>query len=315
MNYILHLFILSIMMLSNAVAQTDYPSKPIRLITTSAGGTADIITRSFIEELRKQTNWSIFIENRPGGMSTAIASRSKPDGYTIAIGSNYVWIDTLMDPAQGVIENNLMPGSHLTTTYNWLVANKNASFRTVDELINQAKADPDRIMYARGSIGSSSHMAGVLFNDRAGIKLRDIDYKNSTQAYITISGTETNMVMFPPINATVLGLVDAGKVRILAVTSPQRLPILPDTPTLNSYFKGFEIKVILGTFFPKHTPNEVIDLWNKYLKQVANVSGFKEKHAKTYTEIIASSPQEFNKIIAFDRNIWKSIIPNIIEEK
>lgn len=303
------------MMLSNAVAQTHYPSKPIRLITPSAGGTADSITRSFIEELRKQTNWAIFIENRSSGMSTAIGSRSKPDGYTIAIGSNYVWIDPLIDPAQGVIENNLMPGSHLTTTYNWLFANKNASFRTIDELINQAKTDPDRIMYARASIGTLSHMSGVLFNHRAGVNLRDIDYKNTTQAYITIAGEETNMVMFSVINPTVLGLVNAGKVRVLAVTSPQRLSILPDTPTLNSYFKGFEVRSILGTFFPKHTPNEVIDLWNKYLKQVSNVPGFKEKHTITHTEIIVSSPQEFNKIIAFDRNIWKSIIPTIIEVK
>ena len=309
MNYILHLFILSIMMSTNVVAQITYPSKPIRLIAPPAGGTADYIIRSFIEEVRKQTNWSILIDNRPGGVSTAIVSTSEPDGYTIAIGSNYMWIDTLIDPSRGFIEKNVVPGSHLTTTYNWLVANKNASFGTVDELINQAKADPGRIMYARGSIRSTTHMAGVLFNHRAGIKLRDIDYKNTIQAYVTIAGTETNMVIFPPINATILGFLNAGKVRILAVTSPERLSILPDTPTLNSYFKGFEIKVILGTFFPKHTPNEVIDLWNKYLKQVANAPGFKERHAITYTQIIASSPEEFNKIIASDRNMWKSIIP------
>jgi len=251
-----------------ALAQAPYPNKPIRILVPYApGGLTDVVARTYAEQLRKSLGVNILVENKPGA-SGIIAieemARAKPDGYTLEIGnistncltpvllSKRMHIDYDRD-VQIIARAADAPVFFLATTTNFPP-------KTFQEFIAYAKAHPGDVRYASGGIGAYQHVNTEILAKRAGgLQLVHIPFKDGGSGILKdVAGGDTHVSWFNITNP--VGMIKAGKVRPLAVASPQRLPAWPDVPTLDELgFPGFRPSQWSAVFAPAGVPRDIID--------------------------------------------------------
>jgi tripartite-type tricarboxylate transporter receptor subunit TctC len=240
----------------------NYPNKPVKLeVGAPAGGGTDIVARMLGDKLGESMKQSFVVDNRPGASNTIAAdftAKSPPDGYTLlvatttgqAIAPNLMKLnfDTLKD---------LAPVALVMVVPNVLVVGPSVTARDVRELVAQMKAKPDSFNYASSGAGSTQHLAGEAFKKVAGVQMTHIPYKGSSQAHADLLGGQAQ-IMFDTTSSAI-GQIKGGKLRALAVTSPQRSPELPDVPTLaEAGFPGMEMTTWYGVFAPAGTPSVVV---------------------------------------------------------
>ena len=295
-----------------ALAQSDYPSKPVKIIVPfPAGGTSDVMGRLVAEELGKILKQPFIVENVGGAggvIGTDKGAKAVPDGYTIiqtGVGQNAV--------AHGLDANlkynSLTDFIHISQVHsgpNVLVVHPSIPFKTVKELVDYAKANPGKLDYGY-TPAASGHMAMELFKQTAGIFLLGIPYRGGGPMMTDALGG-TIKLMF--INQDVaLQHVRAGKLRALAVSSAQRNPLYPDVPTIaESGFKGFEALSWSGMSLPKGVPQPIVDKLDAAMAQVLSSATFKQRlesqgfvvppaGAKAYTAFVASELPRWTKVI------------------
>jgi len=240
----------------------SYPNKPVKLeVGAPAGGGTDIVARMLGDKLGESMKQSFVVDNRPGASNTIAAdftAKSPPDGYTLlvatttgqAIAPNLMKLnfDTLKD---------LAPVALVMVVPNVLVVGPSVTAKDVRELVAQMKAKPDSFNYASSGAGSTQHLAGEAFKKVAGVQMTHIPYKGSSQAHADLLGGQAQ-IMFDTTSSAI-GQIKGGKLRALAVTSPQRSAELPDVPTLaEAGFPGMEMTTWYGVFAPAGTSKEVI---------------------------------------------------------
>ena len=246
-----------------AVAQSAWPNKPIRMIIPLAAASAvDNAARIVAQKMSQNIGQQVVIENQPGAAGLIGAERvakAAPDGYTIA-GFN----DSIMTMLPNLhasmpwdIQKDFEPVS-LVATVEWgLVVGVDTPYKSAADLIAAAKAHPGKINYGSGGNGSPQHIAMALFAANAGIQLTHVPYKGATQAALGVAGGEVQ-VAFQGL-ATVTGLVKGGKVRLIGVTTKNRLPQFGDAPTVaESGLPGFEFNSWFAVMAPAGTPKEII---------------------------------------------------------
>ena len=246
-----------------ALAQSGYPNKPIRMIVPLAAASAvDNAARIVAQKVSQNIGQQIVIENQPGAAGLIGAERvakATADGYTIA-GFN----DSIMTMLPNLhasmpwdIQRDFEPVS-LVATVEWgLVVGNDTPYRNAADLIAAAKANPGKINYGSGGNGSPQHIAMALFASNAGIQLTHVPYKGATQAALGVAGGEVQ-VAFQGL-ATVTGLVKGGKVRLIGVTTKNRLPQFADVPTVaESGLPGFEFNSWFAVMAPAGTPKEIV---------------------------------------------------------
>ena len=243
-------------------AQSAYPNKPIKLIVPLAAGSAvDNAARIVVQKISADIGQGIVIENLLGAAGAIGADRvakSAPDGYTLA-GFN----DSIMTMLPNMkaqtwdILKDFEPIS-LVATVEWgLVVNADSPIKTAADLIAAAKRDPGKLNYGSGGNGSPQHIAMALFANQAGISLTHVPYKGATQAAVGVAGKEVDAA-FQGI-ATVNSLVQAGKLRLIAVSTPKRMAQFPNVPTVNeSGLAGFEFNSWFAMMAPAGTPKVII---------------------------------------------------------
>jgi tripartite-type tricarboxylate transporter receptor subunit TctC len=244
-------------------AQSTYPSRTIQLIVPLAAASAvDNAARILAQRMAQNTGQSVVVENQPGAAGLIGADRvakAAPDGYTIG-GFN----DSIMTMLPNLhasmpwdILKDFEPIS-LVATVEWgLVANNAAPYKTVADFIAAAKANPGKINYGSGGNGSPQHVAMELFASAAGISLTHVPYKGATQAALDVASGQVS-VAFQGLS-TVAPLVRSGKLRLLAVTTRNRLPQFPDVPTISeSALPGFEFNSWFALMAPARTPKPII---------------------------------------------------------
>ncbi len=241
-----------------ALAQNDYPNHSIRIIVGFAvGGATDIAARILAARMSEELGQPMIVENRPGA-STTIAgdavAKSDPDGYTLFMAGNANAVNAVAEPKLPFdVLHDFAPIGIAVTSPSVLVVHPDTGIKSVADLIAAAKANPDKLMYASAGAAAISHLAGEIFAYQQNIKLTHVPYKGSTPAMTDVLAGRIG-VMFAPIS-TALPHIRSGKLTALAVTFPQRLEDLPDTPTLaEAGIKDFDMSIWFGLVAPKGAP-------------------------------------------------------------
>ena len=247
--------------ISPAQAQT-YPTKPVKLMVgASAGGGTDVIARMLAEKFTDALKGSFVVENRPGASNTIAAdltAKAAPDGHTMLVATNtgQAIAPHLLKLAFDPIKD-LTPIALIVTVPNALAINPAVPAKDVKELIALMKAKPDEFKYASSGIGSTQHIAGEGFKHVAGVQMTHVPYKGSSQAHLDVIGGQVQ-IMFDTTSSA-MGHIKSGKLKVLAVTTPQRSAELPNVPTLaEAGVPGFEMSTWYGLYVTAGTPRDVV---------------------------------------------------------
>ena len=248
---------------SAAAAQRKYPQQPVRFIVPfAAAGAIDNITRAVAQQMGRELQQSVVVENRAGAagnIGAAAVARAQPDGYTLLVGTSATHGANpalFARPGYDAVAD-FEPIALFGMVPNLLVVNVQKGPASVAELVARAKAEPGKLTYASAGNGTSLHLAGVMFERAAGVQLTHVPYKGGAPASVDLMGGVVDM-MFDTV-AVSLPLVQSGRTRALAVAAAERHPALPSVPTLAELgIRGVESGTWAGLFAPKGTPADVL---------------------------------------------------------
>jgi len=280
-----------------AVAQTNYPSKPVRLMVgAGAGGGTDIIARMLAEKFAEGLKGSFVVENRPGASNTIAAdmtAKAPADGHTLLVATNTGQaiaphlIKLAFDPLK-----DLVPIGLIVTVPNVLVVGAQVPVKNVAELVAAMKAKPGDFKYASSGVGSTQHIAGEAFDAAAGTKSQHIPYKGSSQAHLDIIGGSVQMMF--DTTSSAMGQIKGGKFRPLAVTTPTRSPQLPEVPTLaEAGVRGADMSTWYALYVTAGTPAEVVTRLQGELARVLKLPDVDAKLKSLGGEVSTITPAQF----------------------
>ncbi len=291
-----------------------YPAKPVRLIVPfPAGGPTDIMGRTAAKAMGDKLSRQFVVENKAGAggnIGTDFVAKAAPDGYTIGLSaiSSLAIAPYLYSNVPFNVEKDFVPISLVGTTPCALVVHPSVPFNDLKGMVAYAKANPGKLNYATSGIGTSNHLAAELLQSVAGIKLTSVPYKGSSQIVPDLLSGTVMMSMESSL-ATTLQHVKSGKLKAIAVTSPQRSKALPDVPTVaESGYPGFEVETWFGLVAPAGTPQAIItqlhDAW---------AAGAKTPQAQTAFDNISgnlrvTTPQQFAEFIRAENKRWGDLI-------
>ena len=299
---------------SAALFAQPYPSRPIRLVVGfPPGGAADFVSRAFQEPLGKALGQPIVVENRPGAGSSIAAehvARSAPDGYTVLIASpSSILVNPLITPKAGFQPlKDLVPISKVSSSPLILAVNPGVGVNSVKELIAHAQKNPGKLNFASSGNGSAPHLAAVLFRRLAGIDIVHVPFKGGAPAVQSVLAGDTQLSFATP--PSVLPLVQAGRLRALAVTSRSRTPLVPGVPGMEEAgLPDYEISFWYGLFVPAGTPAEVTRRLFSATSDALDVPAVAQTLAREGTEISRSaSTAQFVAFLAEDAKLWARLV-------
>ncbi len=291
-----------------ALAQTPYPSKPVRIVTADAGGSSDFFVRVLAQELSKALGQQFIVDNHGGAGSAPgeNAARAAPDGYSLLFYTMNLWITPLLQKANYDPIADFAPITLATKACSVLVVTPSLPVKSVKDLITLAKAKPGDLVYAHGSAGSASHLAGAMFRSMTGVQMLNVPYKGSAQALIDVMAGQAQL-MFPN-SAVVPPHLKSGKLKALAVTSAERSPLFPDLPAVSETVPGFAATTMNGFWAPARTPEAIVRRLNQEAVRIIRTPEMKSRLATNGIEPVGSSPQEFAATIAEDMTRWAAVI-------
>jgi tripartite-type tricarboxylate transporter receptor subunit TctC len=290
----------------------QYPAKPVKVVVGySAGGAVDIVARTLGQSLSASLGQPFVVENKPGA-GTNIAVRSvidaPADGYTLLLAANALAANmALYTPAPFDAEKDLVPVSLVGRVPVVIAANPSAPYSTVAQLIAAAKAKPGTVSFASPGNGSTPHMAGELFARAAGINLQHVPYRGGAQAITDVIGGQVPLLAVNALEAK--PHVASGKLKILAVLSPQRSPIFPDAPTIaQSGYPGFEASVWYALMAPAGTPKQVVDKLHAEVQKALATSEVRERMTAVGGEVIPGSQADLAKLLRSERQRYANLV-------
>jgi len=304
---------LALLCASGLAAAQSYPAKPIRLIVPfPPGGGTDVLAREAAIKVSGNTGWNIVTENRPGSggnIGVDAVAKAEPDGYTLVLGqtSNLAINPTLYpklpyDPEKDLSAIGLIADAPLV-----LVVPANSPLKTLDDMIAMAKAKPGVLNFASSGNGTVAHLAAVQLQNAAGIQLTHVPYKGAAQASNDLIGGQIDMYLSSV--PTLIGHVRNGKMRALAVTSAQRVPDMPDVPTIAERgFPGFEAVTWFGLAAPAGTPKEIVQRLNAEFNKALQTPDLRVKYQEQGARVLTGTPESFSRLIHDDRLRWGKIV-------
>jgi tripartite-type tricarboxylate transporter receptor subunit TctC len=298
--------------LGPALAEDNYPTRPIRLIVGfAAGSSGDVTARIVSRKLGELLGQSVIVENRPGASSmiaTEYVARSAKDGYTLLLATIAATINTTLNPGKGPdFEKDLAPIGLVGSLPNILVVSPQLEVNDVKGLIALAKQKPDELFYGASGLGSGPHLASELFKQMAGVKMTGVLYPGSAQTVTDLIAGRIQ-VMFSPAS-TALGLIKAGKVKALATTQAKRASVAPDLPTVaEAGLAGYDTGLWYGVLAPAQTPKPVIDKISKATNDaLEDAETLNALHAQGL-DALGGSPDDFARFIKDETARWARVI-------
>ena len=297
-------------MASAALAQS-FPTKPVHIfVPYAAGGAVDVLTRTLGDAVSKQWGQSVVVENRPGA-GGVIASQAliaaPPDGYTlIMVASGHATNPLLYPKIPYDTFRDFTAISQLASSPNILLVRADSPFKTMADLIAQAKAKPGSLAFAHSGTGTSTHLAGELLKSIAKIDLNAIPYKGGAPAINDLLGGQIPISFNNGPES--VGQIQAGTVRALAVTTTARAAFLPDVPSMSEAVPGYDTEVWWGLLGPANMPAEIVTKLSRDFVAALNSDAVKERLGKLGASPIGSSPQQFEAKIRADYEKWGPII-------
>ena len=281
----------------NAWAQS-YPSRPLRLIVPSApGGSPDINAREMAQELLKQMGQPIVVENRPGAsgiLGLEALARATPDGYTLGITSNFVSTNpSLYAKLPYDFFRDFAPVIFYFRGVNVLTVSPTSQIRSVKELIEHARAHPNKLSFGSSGVGATPHLTMELFKSMTGTSMVHVPYKGTQQAVTDVVSGRIEILC--DNLASLIPLVQSGRLRALAVTSPQRSAAVPELPTLDeSGLPGYDLTGWLGIAAPIATPKEIVLKLNAEINKALKSPAVSKGIASRGGTPAGGTPQEFS---------------------
>ncbi|HEX4780814.1 MAG TPA: tripartite tricarboxylate transporter substrate binding protein [Usitatibacter sp.] len=310
------LFLASIALLAlstTLLGEGRYPEKPIRLVVPfPPGGGTDILSRAISHSMSAATGWTFVVDNRPGAggnIGLDAAAHSPPDGYTIAMGQTAnlavnpsLYAKMTFDPVKDFAPVALLSSQPLI-----LVVSEKSPYRSLEELVDAAKAKPGALNMGSAGNGTIGHVGGELFQRRAGIRFAHIPYKGAGPAVTDLMGGSIDVYFGN--SQSVGGLVNAGKLRAIAVTSPKRTPAFPNVPTIaESGYPGFEAATWSGLVAPAGTPKAIVDQLNAAAIKALHAPEMAKKLEEDGSTPLGGSPEDFARFIRAEEQKWGAAV-------
>ena len=294
--------LLSAAMASAGARGDDYPSKVIRIVNPfPVGGSTDVLARGLAQKLTEYLGQSVIVESRPGAngiLAAGAMAKAPPDGYAFLFttGSHTANPHVAKDLPYDALKD-FAPITQLAGSYG-LALISNLPVKSAAELVELARKKPGQLSYATSGVGNLTHVAGRLFEVRAGIQMIAVPYNTPALMTDTIAGT-VDMTFISTISA--VPLVNSGQIKALAITGPQRSPGLPNTPTLQELgYKDFDLTGYFGTLFPANTPRERVDrIYRETIRALATPE-IKRLIEDAGLYVVGSSPDEFAAFLKKD---------------
>ena len=297
-----------------AQAQTaPYPNKPIKLLVGFApGGAADYVARSVAEAMGRALGQPLVIENRAGAGSSIAAeavAKAAPDGYTFLIASpSSISVNPALNPKLGYTARDLMPISKITSSPLVIAANPGIGINSVSDLIARAKKTPGSLNYATSGNGSAPHLGAALFSQVAGIQMVHIPFRGGGPAIQSVIAGDTQLTFGTP--PSVLPMVQAGRLKGLAVSTRDKSALVPDLPGMaEAGLPDYAIEFWYGFFVPVGTPPAIVRKLFDATQTALQQPSIKAALAREGTEVsLSASPERFAAFLAEDAKFWVKLV-------
>lgn len=294
-----------------APAQT-YPSKLVRVIVpVTAGGNVDLIARATAQKLTEALGQTFVVDNRGGGsgvIGAGFVAKSAPDGYTIMVapaGTHTINPSLMKLPYDTIRDFTAI--SIIARGPLVLVAHPSLNVTTVQALVALAKSRPEQIVAATGGNATAGHLALEMLMLMSGTKFLVVPYKGNAPGLVDTLAGQTQIMIDTP--STSIPQVRAGKLRALAVTSPDRMPALPNVPSMaEAGYKGYEASVYIGLLGPAGVPREIVGRLAEEVSKMARNAELRRSFAEQGVELVGSTPEEFSAFIKNDIAKWAKVV-------
>ncbi len=297
---------------AHALAQSDYPSRAITVITPYApGGAGDQTMRILASYLTKELGQQVIVDNKPGGataLGLSLAARAAPDGYTLAYAPQSMVINPQLSKSHTYDPfGDFAPIARTALLKYILIVNPAMPFQDMRGLINYARANPGKLSFGSSGIGGGTHLAGELLMKMTGVKLLHVPYRGAGPALVDVMGGRLSMMF--DVLSTAIPQIKSGKVRAIGVTAENRSPLLPDVPTIAETVPGYATDFWIGLAAPKATPNDRIETLNRAVNRVLNNQELKDKLLGLGLEAATPNrPQEFASFMKTEWDLWGDLI-------
>jgi tripartite-type tricarboxylate transporter receptor subunit TctC len=301
------------MLMAAPVWAQSYPTKPVRIVAPfPPGGVADVLARALAPELQAALGQQVIVDNKPGAggnIGAEIVAKAEPDGHTLLLASagiltinEFLYAKMPFDPAKA-----FSPITVVGDMPNIVVVHPRAGVATLKELIDKAKAQPGKLDFGSAGNGTTTHLAIVLLEQAAKIKLAHVPYKGAAPAVQDlVAGQIDGLVDNPPL---VLPHIKSGAIKALAWAAPQRMAILPDVPTAaEAGLPGFEASSWFALVAPAGTPKEIVARLNAEAAKILKDPKMAEQFAQRGIRLVGNSAEEFAVFIPKERARWGEIV-------
>jgi tripartite-type tricarboxylate transporter receptor subunit TctC len=297
--------------LSGLASAQTYPSRPVHwIVSFAAGGPNDVVARIIGQYLSDHLGQQFVIENRPGaggnvGMQSVLSSA--PDGYTIAfVGPNYAINPALYEKLPFDFIRDSVPVAGTMRLANVMEVHPAVPANNVAEFIAYAKANPGKINFASGGVGTSPHLSGELLKTMTGINLVHVPYRGTAPALSDLLAGQVE-VLFDNIPGSI-GHIRSGKVRALGVTGSKRVAAIPEVPTIGETVPGYDVSIWYGIAAPRGTPPEIVAKLNQAVNAVLADPKLQARLAELGGEPMPTTPAQFGKLVAEETERWGKLI-------
>ena len=297
-----------------AQAQTPEwaPTKPVRIIVPIVGSTNDVLARLLAPKLSEVLGQPVLVENKPGAggnLGADMVAKAAPDGHTLLIGYNGPMAInvSLFDKMPYDPVKDLAPITLAVKSPQYLVAHPGSGLQSVQDLVNQARANPTKFSYGSVAVGSASHLTMEMLKMAAGVQITHVPYKGAGPAVTDLIAGNIQVVFFVPGN--VQQFAKDGRLRLLASTGRKRYASTPDVPTMIELgFKDFEATVWAGFLLPAKTPKPIVDRYHRELTKVLQSPEVADKLRQIEYDVVTCTPDEFSAWIKTEIQRWGQII-------
>lgn len=295
-----------------ALAQNEYPSRPIKLIVPfPAGGGGDLHGRLLGQKMAEYLKQPVVIENRAGAngnIGYTYVAKAAPDGYTILLGgANLTMAPFIYQSLQYNVRTELAPVSLVARIQNVFTVRADHPARSLQDLVTTARTHPGTLNYASSGAGGSPHLTMEMLRNLTQTEMTHVPYQGDQPAFLALLGGQVDVYSAPMAGA--MALIESGKLRPLAVTARTRSPLLPNVPTAaEAGVPGFELESWWGLFAPANTPAPVIQTLNAAITQALRDPEVRKKLLVTGSEAAPSTPAELNEIVQKDLLKYEKLI-------
>ena len=294
-----------------AAAHAAYPERPLRIVVPfTPGGGTDIIARTLASGLQKELGQPVVVENKPGAgtiIGSDAVAKSAPDGYTLLIATFAHAVNPSLQPKLPYEwDRAFAPVILIGRGPNVLVVRADSPYKSVQDVLADARANPGKLTYASFGNGTSAHLAGEMLTNLGKVSIVHVPYKGFGAAITDVIGGQVDMIFGTA--AGVAGHVAGGKVRALAVTTEERSPAMPSVPAVAEAVPGYRVESWYGIYVPTGTPPEIVARLNATIARVAKTDEFRKRMEPEGIAITAGSPAELDRFVRAEEARWRKVV-------